>query len=229
MASNTISNGVQQGSAIFDSINGKSDVNANKTSADEMQTRFLNLLITQLKNQDPLNPTDANQMTAQLSQISTVSGIEKLNASMEKLLGSYSGTQNMQAAAMIGKTVLTAGNNLDLVAGNAVGGINLESQADKVTVSIRDAAGKLVQTQNLGAQPAGVLNFVWDGNSDAGAALASGKYTFTVEAAMGDNKLEVSPLQAGMVNAVTFGKDGLSMQLANNKSVSYQEILQIVK
>jgi flagellar basal-body rod modification protein FlgD len=229
MASNTISNGVQQGAAIFDSINGKSDVNANKTSADEMQTRFLNLLITQLKNQDPLNPTDANQMTAQLSQISTVSGIEKLNASMEKLLGSYSGTQNMQAAAMIGKTVLTAGNNLDLVAGNAVGGINLNSQADKVTVSIRDAAGKLVQTQSLGAQPAGVLNFVWDGQSDSGASLPSGKYTFTVDAAMGDNKLEVSPLQAGMVNAVTFGKDGLSMQLANNKSVSYEEILQIVK
>lgn len=229
MASNTISNGVQQGSAIFDKINGKSDVNANKTSADEMQTRFLNLLITQLKNQDPLNPTDANQMTAQLSQISTVSGIEKLNASMEKLLGSYSGTQNMQAAAMIGKTVLTAGNNLDLVAGNAVGGINLNSQADKVTVSIRDAAGKLVQTQSLGKQPAGVLNFVWDGKSDSGASLASGKYTFSVEATMGGNKLEVSPLQAGMVNAVTFGKDGLSMQLANNKSVSYQEILQIVK
>ena len=228
MASNTISNGVQQGSAIFDSINGKSDVNANKTSADEMQTRFLNLLITQLKNQDPLNPTDANQMTAQLSQISTVSGIEKLNASMEKLLGSYSGTQNMQAAAMIGKTVLTAGNNLDLVAGNAVGGINLNSQADKVTVSIRDTAGKLVQTQNLGKQSAGVLNFVWDGKSDTGDSLASGKYTFTVDAAMGDNKVEVSALQAGMVNAVTFGKDGLSMQLANNKSVSYQEILQVL-
>lgn len=229
MANNTISNGVQQNAAIYDSINGKSDLNANKTSADEMQTRFLNLLITQLKNQDPLNPTDANQMTAQLSQISTVSGIEKLNASMEKLLGSYSGTQNMQAAAMIGKTVLTAGSNLELVAGNAVGGINLNSQADKVTVSIRDAAGKLVQTQSLGAQPAGVLNFVWDGMSDSGQSLPSGKYTFSVEATMGDNKLEVSPLQAGMVNAVTFGKDGLSMQLANNKSVSYQEIMQIVK
>lgn len=228
MASNTISNGVQQGAAIFDTINGKSDVNANKTSADEMQTRFLNLLITQLKNQDPLNPTDANQMTAQLSQISTVSGIEKLNASMEKLMSSYVGTQNMQAAAMIGKTVLTAGNNLELASGKAVGGVDLSGTADKVTVTIQDSAGKLVQTQNLGKQPAGVLNFVWDGKSDTGAALAPGKYTFSVEAKSGDSKVKVAPLQAGMVNAVTFGKDGLSMQLANSKSVSYQEILQIL-
>jgi flagellar basal-body rod modification protein FlgD len=228
MASNTISNGVQQNAAIYDSINGNAGTSTKTTSADEMQTRFLNLLITQLKNQDPLNPTDANQMTAQLSQISTVSGIEKLNASMEKLMGSYAGTQNMQAAAMIGKTVLTAGSDLDLISGKAVGGVNLSGQADKVTVSIRDAAGKLVQTQNLGAQPAGVLNFVWDGKSDTGESLASGKFTFSVDAALGDNKVEVSALQAGMVNAVTFGKDGLSMQLANNKSVNYQDILQIL-
>jgi flagellar basal-body rod modification protein FlgD len=228
MATNTISNGSQQNAAIYDSINGSSGSKTKATTADEMQTRFLNLLITQLKNQDPLNPTDANQMTAQLSQISTVSGIEKLNASMEKLMGSYAGTQNMQAAAMIGKTVLTAGSNLDLASGKAVGGVSLSGQADKVTVSIRDAAGKLVQTQNLGAQPAGVLNFVWDGKSDTGESLTSGKYTFSVDATQGDNKVEVTALQAGMVNAVTFGKDGLSMQLANNKSVSYQDILQIL-
>ncbi|MDX9944360.1 MAG: flagellar hook capping FlgD N-terminal domain-containing protein, partial [Azonexus sp.] len=93
---------------LFDAVNASK---TQKTDAsDDMQNKFLNLLITQLKNQDPLNPTDANQMTAQLSQISTVSGIEKLNATMDKLLNSYTSAQNMQAAAMIGKTVFIAGN-----------------------------------------------------------------------------------------------------------------------
>jgi flagellar basal-body rod modification protein FlgD len=227
MATNAITNS-QSNNAVIDSINGNAKSAAKATTADEMQTRFLNLLITQLKNQDPLNPTDANQMTAQLSQISTVSGIEKLNASMEKLVGSYSGTQNMQAAAMIGKTVLTAGSGLDLVGDKAVGGVSLSGAADKVTVSIRDAAGKLVQTQNLGKQPEGTLNFVWDGKSDTGAPLPSGKYTFSVEATNGDSKVDVTALQAGMINAVTFAKNGMSMQLANNKSVAYEEILQIL-
>jgi flagellar basal-body rod modification protein FlgD len=227
MASSAITNS-QSNNAVIDSINGKAKSAEKATTADEMQTRFLNLLITQLKNQDPLNPTDANQMTAQLSQISTVSGIEKLNASMEKLVGSYAGTQNMQAAAMIGKTVLTAGSGLDLVGDKAVGGVSLSGPADKVTVSIRDAAGRLVQTQNLGKQPEGTLNFVWDGKSDTDATLPSGKYTFSVEATYGDNKVDVTALQAGMINAVTFGKNGMSMQLANNKSVAYEEILQIL-
>ena len=124
------------------------DASTKKTAAEDMETRFLTLLMTQLKNQDPLNPTDANQMTAQLSQISTVSGIEKLNASMDKLLASYSSTQNMQAAAMIGKTVLTAGNALELGAEGAIGGISLDAAAERVTVTIKDASGKVVQTQD---------------------------------------------------------------------------------
>lgn len=213
--------------AIIDKLNGNTTAKA--TTADEMQTRFLNLLITQLKNQDPLNPTDANQMTAQLSQISTVSGIEKLNATMDKLLGSYAGTQNMQAAAMIGKTVLTAGNSLELGKDGAVGGVSLSGATDRVTVTIKDSAGRLIQTQNLGAQPQGTLNFVWDGKTDTGADAPAGKYIFNVEATRADSKVETTALQAGMVNAVTLSKDGMLMQLANNKSVAYSDILQILK
>lgn len=226
MATSTVSNSTASNAALFSSLNGTSTTKT--TTADEMQTRFLNLLITQLKNQDPLNPTDANQMTAQLSQISTVSGIEKLNASMEKLLGSYSGTQNMQAAAMIGKTVLTAGNGLQLTADGAVGGVNLAGAADKVTITIKDSTGKVVQTQSLKDQAAGVLNFAWDGKSDADVALSPGSYTFSVEAVRGDTEVEAVALQAGTVNAVTLGANGTSLQLANNKTVAYSDILQIM-
>ena len=204
------------------------DASTKKTAAEDMETRFLTLLMTQLKNQDPLNPTDANQMTAQLSQISTVSGIEKLNASMDKLLASYSSTQNMQAAAMIGKTVLTAGNALELGAEGAIGGISLDAAAERVTVTIKDASGKVVQTQELGKQAAGVMNFVWDGKSDAEAALPAGNYTFAVEASNGSDPVKTTALAAGMVSAITLTTDGVSLQLANNKSVAYNDILQIM-
>ncbi len=204
------------------------DASTKKTAAEDMETRFLTLLMTQLKNQDPLNPTDANQMTAQLSQISTVSGIEKLNASMDKLLASYSSTQNMQAAAMIGKTVLTAGNALELGAEGAIGGISLDAAAERVTVTIKDASGKVVQTQELGKQPAGVVNFVWDGKSDAEAALPAGNYTFAVDASNGSDPVKTTALAAGMVSALTLTTDGVSLQLANNKSVAYSDILQIM-
>lgn len=199
-----------------------------KSAAEDMETRFLSLLMTQLKNQDPLNPSDANQMTAQLSQISTVSGIEKLNASMDKLLTSYASTQNMQTAAMIGKAVLTAGNGLELNEYGALGGVNLEAAAERVTVTISDASGKVVQTQELGKQPAGVVNFVWDGLSDAEVASPAGKYTFKVEAANADASVKSTPLEAGMVNAVTFTAGGVSLQLSNNKSAAYGDILQIM-
>ena len=204
------------------------DASTKKTAAEDMETRFLTLLMTQLKNQDPLNPTDANQMTAQLSQISTVSGIEKLNASMDKLLASYSSTQNMQAAAMIGKTVLTAGNALELGAEGAIGGISLDAPAERVTVTIKDASGKVVQTQELGRQPAGVMNFVWDGKSDAEATLPAGNYTFAVEASNGSDPVKTTALATGMVSAITLTTDGVSLQLANNKSVAYSDILQIM-
>jgi flagellar basal-body rod modification protein FlgD len=163
-----------------------------------------------------------------LSQISTVSGIEKLNTTLEKLLSSYSGTQNMQAAAMIGKTVLTAGSGLELGANGAVGGLTLDGAADKVAITIKNAAGRVVQTQNLGAHPAGTMNFAWDGNSDTGEVLPDGQYSFSVVATQGGTEVKTTSLQAGTVNAVTLAKDGLSLQLSSGKSASYSDVQQIM-
>jgi flagellar basal-body rod modification protein FlgD len=227
MATNNVTDATSSYAAL---IAGKSsDSSTTKASASEdMQTRFMTLLMTQLKNQDPLNPTDANQMTAQLSQISTVSGIEKLNATMDKLLESYSGTQNMQAAGMIGKTVLIAGNGMELGEGGALGGVSLDAAAEMVTVTIKDAAGNVVQTQELGAQGAGVMNFVWDGKSDKGEAMPVGDYTFSVKASTGGAAIASTALQAGMVSALTMAKDGVSLQLLGNKTIAYSDILQIM-
>lgn len=198
------------------------------SAADDMQTRFLTLLTTQLKNQDPLNPTDANQMTAQLSQISTVSGIEKLNTTMEKLLSSYSAVQNMQAAAMIGKTVFIAGNEMELGSEGAIAGFNLESAAESVTVKIRDSDGNLVTTQDIGAMPTGIGSFYWDGTKADGTKATEGTYNFTFEATKGTTKVKGESLQAGTISAVTMLSSGAALVLNGKKNVSYTDIRQIL-
>ncbi|MEY4592255.1 MAG: hypothetical protein RIR18_1150, partial [Pseudomonadota bacterium] len=168
---NTTSSSSTAASTLANSSSGK--------SAADLKTDFLNLLVTQLKNQDPLNPMDNAQMTSQLAQINTVSGIEKLNTTMGTLMTSYANTQNMQAANLIGRTVLTSGNSLPLGAsGGTGGGLTLDAAADAVTVTIKDAAGNIVRTESLGAMGKGTNNFSWDGKDKNGIALAQGDYTF---------------------------------------------------
>jgi flagellar basal-body rod modification protein FlgD len=144
---NSTSNSSTAASTLASSTSGK--------SAAELKTDFLNLLVTQLKNQDPLNPMDNAQMTSQLAQINTVSGIEKLNTTMGTLMTSYANTQNMQAANLIGHAVLTSGNSLTLGTNGAVGGLTLDAAADAVTVTIKDKFGNIVQTESLGAMGKG--------------------------------------------------------------------------
>lgn len=211
---------------LFDVLNANKEKKA--AASDEMQNKFLNLLITQLKNQDPLNPTDANQMTAQLSQISTVSGIEKLNATMEKLLGSYTSAQNMQAAAMIGKTVFIAGNEMDNQGQGAIAGLDLAGAADRVLVDIKDAAGNKVFSQELGAMQSGIASFVWDGKLADGTQAPAGNYRFSVEATMGSKPIEATTLQAGTISALTMLPNGISLQLGDNKTIGFADIRQIL-
>src|SRR5512143_4217969 len=86
-------------------------------SVDADTNKFMTLLVTQLKNQDPLNPLDNAQVTSQLAQISTVSGIEKLNTTLQSLLQSTSDSQTTQAAGLVGHVVLVPGSGLQLSSG----------------------------------------------------------------------------------------------------------------
>ena len=116
------------------------DIN-DMNSASGMEDRFLTLLVTQMQNQDPLNPMQNAELTSQLAQINTVKGVATLNATLEKLLGSYSDALSMQSASLVGKNVLAAGNKLPLGANGAIGGVNLAGAADQVTITISNAQG----------------------------------------------------------------------------------------
>lgn len=195
---------------------------------DQIQDRFLKLLTTQLRNQDPLNPLDNAQMTSQLAQINTISGIEKMNATLGKMLDFYNAGQGMQAAGLIGKYVLVAGNNLTLANGQAAGGVLLKEAADQVTVSVIDSAGNVVQTQQLGAHDAGNLAFSWDGKKADGTQMPAGNYRFSVSAVRGSNKVEATALQLGMVNAVTRSGSSFLLDLGQAGQVGFADVQQII-
>jgi flagellar basal-body rod modification protein FlgD len=218
-------------SDIFAAINTKSN-GANGASStsetDASQDRFLKLLVTQLKNQDPLNPMDNAQMTSQLAQISTVSGIEKLNTTMASLSETFNSGQAMQAASLVGKGVMVAGSQLALAGGQAYGGVNLSGSADQVRLQILNASGAVVQTQDLGPRDVGNFSFAWDGMNDAGAVMPNGTYKFVVEATRGGEKVAADPLQVGTVSAVVRAKSGFLLDLGALGTVDFKNVQQIL-
>ena len=221
-------------SAVLAALNGGSVASATAAtaatnSATATQSQFMTLLVTQLKNQDPLNPMDNAQMTSQMAQINTVSGINQLNTTLQALAASMTPNQTVQAASMIGHGAMVAGSGVDLVSGSAAyGGFTLPSPSDKTTVSIYNSSGALVNTLNLGAQATGVNDWQWDGKDSSGVAAASGSYTFKVNASLAGNAIAATTLQYGLVNSATQGKSGLTLGVGSLQNVAMSQIQQIL-
>ena len=185
------------------------------SSAKDQEDRFLKLLVAQLSNQDPLNPLDNAAITSQMAQLSTVTGIEKLNATLSSQSAQ---TQAAQAASLIGHSVVAPGSfiNLITVSGVSAGvaGFELPSAADKTSVSVVDASGNVVRRLDLGRKDQGVSLFSWDGKTDAGANAPDGAYHFVVAASQGSNNITPVALAAGDVNSVLLGTAGSSPKLS---------------
>ncbi|MBK6980927.1 MAG: flagellar hook assembly protein FlgD [Betaproteobacteria bacterium] len=202
---------------------------ASATTRDKSaEDRFLTLLVTQMRNQDPLNPLDNAQVTSQLAQLSTVSGINQLNETMGTVLASLSALQPIQAAGLVGKPVAVEGNAMALAEGAARGGYSLEEPATALTITVSDAAGKPVRTITLGARQPGISTFEWDGRDDAGRALADGAYSFAVSAVNGAKPAAVRSLAVATVQGVIPASDGFALNLGPAGIVPFSRIAQIL-
>jgi len=214
--------------ALLNAMNSSKASAASAEGIAGTQDRFMKLLITQMKNQDPLNPMDNAQVTSQMAQLSTVTGIEKLNASMSSMQSSYQASQTMQATSLIGHGVLVPGSSAMLADGKAVLGIELPAAADKVTVTIRDGAGKAIHKIELGQQAAGTLPLAWDGKTDSGAAAANGQYSFDVTASSAGSAIKASTLTFGQVGSVSTGASGVKLNLTNGASATMADVREII-
>jgi len=206
-----------------------SGTGANATTAKELNDRFLRLLIAQMNNQDPLNPLDNAEVTSQMAQINTVTGINGLNDTVGKLLEQFARIETMQAAQLTGRSVLVTGNALALPEGGpAVGGVELAVPVDSMTVTIRDAAGQVVRELPLGGRDTGITRFEWDGRTDAGIAAPAGNYSFSVTARSGTSEFAPTALAARRVEGVRQVDGAVQLVLAGAGSVAYSDIKQIL-
>lgn len=201
--------------------------NTGTGSTQALQDRFLTLLVTQLKNQDPLNPMENAELTSQLAQLSTVEEISKLNQSMTDFVSQFKVNQSLQAAGLVGRSVLAEGNSLQLGAEGGAGGVDLAEAADKVTVDILDADGNLVRTLELGKQPAGLARFVWDGLDKNGEAATEGLYSFAVKASKADEEVAATGYALAQVLSVTLNKTGAQVEVTQEGVLELDQIRQI--
>jgi flagellar basal-body rod modification protein FlgD len=216
------------GTSSTDTKNAAAKSAPAKGGVEESQDRFLKLLVTQMKNQDPLNPMDNAQVTSQMAQLSTVSGIDKLNATLKALSGSMAASQSLQASSMIGHVVMAPGNKIELKGGKAAAALDLEQSADSVSVQIKDATGSVVRTMNLGSQASGVVKMQWDGLNDANEALPDGNYQFAATAYLGEKKSSVNGLSYGLVNGVVKKPEGSSLSVEQLGEVGMDTVKEIL-
>jgi len=200
-----------------------------KSAAQETEDRFLKLLVTQMQNQDPLNPLDNAQVTSQMAQLSTVTGINQLNDAVKAISESFLAGQSLQAASLVGHGVMIPGNKLDLAGGVAYGGVDIPQPLDSLTVKIKDAAGTVIHTADMGAQSgAGSIPFQWDGATDSGAVAPAGSYSFEVSATQGGKKIDVTPLAVGQVASVSLGLQGATLNVVGLGPVALSQVKQIL-
>ncbi|WP_058641245.1 flagellar hook assembly protein FlgD [Pseudacidovorax intermedius] len=196
------------------------------TSAADMQDRFLKLLVAQLSNQDPMNPMDNAQLTSQIAQINTVTGIEKLNTTLGSMSTQSSTMQRLQASAVVGKNVLTEGNILSYSSDGktAMGALNLDAPATEVTVKVMNAAGQVIDVKSLGPQAAGQHDI----RLDATGYPSSEELTFSVTATnKGADVGSKALMYDSVVSVNTTGTD-LSLNLSRNGNKPYSAIYSIL-
>ncbi|HWK85105.1 MAG TPA: flagellar hook capping FlgD N-terminal domain-containing protein [Caldimonas sp.] len=184
---------------------------------------FLKLLVAQMQNQDPLNPMDNAQVTSQMAQINTVTGIGTLNTSVQALSSQFTQMQALQGASLVGHSVIVPGNKLtiDPTTGTGQGGFQIATPADAVKVEILAPSGAVVQTINLGAEGAGLHSFAWP----AGAATNSSGLTFRVTATSGSSPVASTALMSDIVDAVSTSGNTFNLELQNSGTVPYSSVV----
>jgi flagellar basal-body rod modification protein FlgD len=234
VTTNTTIGGSSVSQTLLNNMNGTSSSSSSSSSASsaaDLQNTFLTLLVTQLQNQDPTNPADSSQMTSQLAQISTVQGIGQLNTSLSSLSTQLSASQQTQAAALIGGTVLAPGNGLTVKAGAAsTFGVQTANALNDLTISITNASGQVVNTLDLGPQPAGVVPVEgWTPVDNTGATLPDGNYTITAAGTINGQTATATALSASTVVSVVQQANGSAgLALGNGTTVPLTSVAAVL-
>ncbi|HFC53853.1 MAG TPA: flagellar hook assembly protein FlgD [Gammaproteobacteria bacterium] len=199
---------------------------------DVGQEQFLELMLAQLQNQDPLQPMENGEFLSQMAQFSSAKGIQEMSLSLESFTQSLTSSQALQASSLIGRQVLVPGEIawLEEGSGGISGAARLPGGASDVVLSVYDASGALVQRISYGPQEAGQFRFSWDGTGSDGQPVAPGHYRIGVEMRSGEESRAAETMLVSRVESVTLGKggQGVTLNLAGLGSASMSEVREIM-
>jgi flagellar basal-body rod modification protein FlgD len=205
---------------------------AGESSSNEVSSlgkdAFLNLLVTQLRNQDPLSPMDSTQFTAQLAQFSSLEQLSNINDNLGILQLYQASINNSQAVGFIGRTVKSLGNSVYFAEGvQAEMHFELAGEASEVFIHIYDSKGNFVKTMECGSLNAGDQSIEWDGTDDEGNSLLEGTYTFEVVANdAGGEEVEATTFMINKVTGVTF-EEGITYLLAGDLKIAIGNVVEV--
>ncbi len=203
-----------------------------KKKDDVGQDQFLELMLAQLQNQDPMKPMENGEFLTQMAQFSSAKGIQEMSESLASFTESLTSSQALQASSLIGRHVMVAGETgyLEQDSNGIAGAAELPTSATDVVVSVYDTAGTLVQRSSRGQQEAGLFQFNWDGKGSDGQPAAPGHYRFSVEAQVGGENKAVETMLVSRVDSVTLGKggQGVTLNLAGLGTANFAEVREIM-
>jgi len=193
------------------------------------KNEFMELMIAQMENQNPLEPQDNGAFISQLAEFSSLEEMQKLTGTVDDFATQYQSTQALQASAMVGRTVLVPGAESPLAPDGTISGIiELPESTGSLVVSIFNGSGELVNNFNMGQQPAGTVPFVWDGTNSDGEYMPYDEYTFKADASQGGEMKQMNTLLSANVNSVSIGQGGeITLNLSGLGSVPLENIREI--
>ncbi|TGN41812.1 flagellar hook assembly protein FlgD [Marinobacter confluentis] len=193
------------------------------------KNEFMELMIAQLKNQNPLEPQNNGEFISQLAQFSSLEEMQSLSGSVDDVVSQFRSTQALQASAMVGRTVLAPSDMGVLGAsGKISGNVEVPATTSGLRVSIENGAGERVRQIDLGSRQAGVAGFSWDGKDGNGNSLPPGPYRIVAEASYPDGQQQLGTMVSANVDSVSLGKGGsVTLNLAGMGSIALSDVQQI--
>jgi len=216
------------GNSYLDSLTSATGTAA-KSNQTIDQSGFLKLLTTQLKTQDPTEPTDTNAMTQQMATFSQVAGIAEMNQSLKSMLANVTASRFGDASGWIGRAALISGNVATQASNGAYAGqITLPDDAKDVTLSLVNSAGQTVYTKDLGAKDAGDVSWSWDGKDANGNATTDGALQVIVTGSTTAGKsLSATNATWNEIQSVKSPATGTTQLITGLGSVNPADILQL--
>lgn len=221
---------IESTSNVFDQL-GLSVTKKPEEKNDYGQSDFMELMLAQMNNQNPLEPMENGEFLTQIAQFNTATGVEELNNSFGLLAGSLNSSQALQASTLVGRSVLVPGNSGTLeTSGTMDGVIDMPSSTNSLRLNVYDGGGQLVRSVDMGQRPAGETAFSWDGYSDNGVRMPAGTYSISAEAVVDGEVRAVNTLMGARVESVTLGQGGEEpiLNLSGMGSIAFSQVRQIM-